>query len=201
MVPSSHPPRIGHSVGFFFAFFLFFPLLFNILQSESRRGLARGHTFLLTQVFLQQAGGPAGDKAKRAPLAAPLPRVLGAGHFGEIHDPRTSPDPGTAKTSLATASPARNGLGFPIAITFFVPGPQGQGFVWLHHADEPMGTVPGPAPQVTLRHPRCQHPSHVPPFLSWACSNSSGFALESSQRCFGHVRAQLKDSPGKYREP
>ena len=53
----------------FFSFFFFF-LLFNILQSERGRGLARGHTFLLTQVFFQQAGGPARDKDEPAPSAA-----------------------------------------------------------------------------------------------------------------------------------
>lgn len=60
------------SVRVFFFFPFFSPLLFNVSQSERRRGrgLARGHTFLLTQVFFQQAGGPAGDKAEAAPPAA-----------------------------------------------------------------------------------------------------------------------------------
>lgn len=94
MVPGFHPPWIGPSMAFFFfLFFLFSPLLFNIVQSErgKGRGLARGHTFLLTQVFFQQAGGPAGDKDGAAPWAVCW--LQGSGARGARRGTGTLPSP------------------------------------------------------------------------------------------------------------
>lgn len=112
MVPGFHPPWIGPSMAFFFFSFFSFspPLLFNIMQSErgKGRGLARGHTFLLTQVFFQQAGGPAGDKDGAAPWAvlaasaAPSAAVPGV---GRARCPRPVLHPGTFQQRQRAAVP------------------------------------------------------------------------------------------------
>lgn len=80
------------------------------MQSErgKGRGLARGHTFLLTQVFFQQAGGPAGDKDGAAPWAvlaasaAPSAAVPGV---GRARCPRPVLHPGTFQQRQRAAVP------------------------------------------------------------------------------------------------
>lgn len=163
MVPGFHPPWIGPSMAFFFfPFSPFSPLLFNIVQSErgKGRGLARGHTFLLTQVFFQQAGGPAGDKDGAAPWAVcwlqalPLPPRCPAwdGHAAlaqcstqapsrrDNGQQCPSPHPGTAQTSLTTASPGRKSVGFATAIAF-PPSPADRAFPWLPPAGFCLATL------------------------------------------------------------